>query len=155
MAVLLENGLTEKQDKFAYLYVKYGEGKKAAEEAGYSKKGAGQQANVLLKNPKVMAVIGKYREKPRQDRIASAEEVLETLTRVLRGEISQEVVTVLQKGNGISEAELVDKEVDPRDRIKAGELLGKRYRLWDQVYEPPKENKLVVEVRRSKHIDSE
>ena len=63
-------------------------------------------------------------------RIAKAEEVLEYLTRVLRGEETEQVVVVENTGDFMSEARLVDKELSAKDKIKAAALLGKRYRLF-------------------------
>ena len=63
-------------------------------------------------------------------RIAKAEEVLEYLTRVLRGEETEQVVVTENIGDFMSEAKVVDKEISAKDKIKAAELLGKRYRLF-------------------------
>ena len=63
-------------------------------------------------------------------RIASATEVMELLTQALRGEIKEEVVVVEGSGDGYSEAMTIDKQIGAKDRIKAAELLGKRYGLY-------------------------
>jgi len=59
-------------------------------------------------------------------RIAKQDEVLEFLTNVLRGEVKEQ----FPLGMGMGEQSLVKKELDGKDRIKAAELLGKRYALW-------------------------
>ena len=66
-------------------------------------------------------------EEHTDNRIAKAEEILEFLTSTLRGEVTEEVVV---GGFGKSVTEKIVKNVDLKDRLKAAELLGKRYRLY-------------------------
>ena len=65
-------------------------------------------------------------------RIAKAEEVLEYLTRLLRGEETEQVIVTENVGDYMSEARTIDKELSAKDRIKAAELLGKRYALFTE-----------------------
>ena len=48
----------------------------------------------------------------------------------MRGEITEEVVVVEGTGDGCSDARVVDKQISARDRLRAAELLGKRYQLF-------------------------
>ncbi len=64
------------------------------------------------------------------ERIAKANEVLQYLTRVIRGQETEEVVVTENIGDFMSEAKTIKKEIGAKDRIKAAELLGKRYRLF-------------------------
>ena len=52
------------------------------------------------------------------------------LTSVLRGESSSEYVVVEGQGDGVSEARRIEKAPDEKDRLKAAELLGKRYGMF-------------------------
>ena len=62
--------------------------------------------------------------------IATQDEVLQYLTSVLRGE-SQTTDTVLVGiGDGCQEVQEVEKKPSEKDRLKAAELLGKRYGLY-------------------------
>ena len=63
-------------------------------------------------------------------RIASANEVMELLTSAARGELEEEIVVVENIGDYCSEAKVIKKQIGAKDRLKAAELLGKRYRLW-------------------------
>ena len=63
-------------------------------------------------------------------RIADAKEVLEYLTRVIRNEEKEEVVVTVNVGDFQTEIKKVKKELSAKDKIKAAELLGKRYRLF-------------------------
>jgi phage terminase small subunit len=62
--------------------------------------------------------------------IADQDEVLKYLTSVLRGESSSEIVVVENIGDYMSEAKKVQKAPDEKERLKAAELLGKRYGLY-------------------------
>ena len=61
--------------------------------------------------------------------IADATEVMQYLTSVLRGEETEEVIIVEGQGNGFSQAKRVNKDVGAKDKLKAAELLAKRYGL--------------------------
>ena len=63
-------------------------------------------------------------------KVATAEEVIQYLTSVMRGESNSEVVVVTGDGDGYSSAEKVKKNPDEKERLKAAELLGKRYGLF-------------------------
>lgn len=66
-------------------------------------------------------------------KVANAREVLEYLTSVLRGDSRSEVIVVEGAGDGISEARPMQKAPDEKDRLKAAELLAKRYGLLTDV----------------------
>lgn len=83
----------------------------------------------LLRNVKVSAYIDEQLEKLHSERVADAQEVMEHLSAVLRGEIDEDVVVIEGVGDGCSEARLMRKQVSGRDRLKAAELLAKRYGL--------------------------
>lgn len=84
----------------------------------------------LLRNVKVAAHIEQELEELRSKRVADAQEVMEHLTAVMRGEVKEEVVVVEGAGEGFSEAKIIEKQIAERDRIKAAELLGKRYSMF-------------------------
>ena len=52
------------------------------------------------------------------------------LTSVLRGESESEVIVVEGTGDGCSEARKITKKPDEKEKLKAAELLGKRYGLY-------------------------
>lgn len=56
--------------------------------------------------------------------------MLQHLTAAMRGEIDEEVVVVENIGDYQSRARVVNKQISAKDRIKAAELLGKRYALF-------------------------
>ena len=64
--------------------------------------------------------------------IADQDEVLRYLTSVLRGESQSTEIVVEGTGEGRSEARTMQKEPSEKDRLKAAELLGKRYGIYTE-----------------------
>ncbi|WP_304179109.1 terminase small subunit [Leptotrichia trevisanii] len=122
--------LTEKQKRFADYYIETGNITEAAVKAGYSKKTARVIGQENLLKPAIKGYIDEKLETMQDERTASAKEVLEFLTKSMRGEIKEEVVVIEGTGDGTSEARMIEKQIGLRDRIKSAELLGKRYRLF-------------------------
>lgn len=118
--------LTEKQKRFADYYIETGNATEAAKRAGYKGKFAGQNADKLLKNTNIRAYLDQRIAEKDGERIAKQDEILEFLTNVMRGKVQEQ----FPLGLGMGEQTLVKKELDGKDRIKAAELLGKRYALW-------------------------
>lgn len=121
--------LTEKQKRFIDYFIETGNATQAAERAGYKGKNLNRIGSENLSKLDVY-IKEKLKEKD-AERIASQDEVLRYLTSVLRGEELEEVVVVEGMGEGVSEARLLDKAVNQKDRIRAAELLGKRYGIFN------------------------
>ncbi len=122
--------MTNKQKRFCDEYLIDCNATQAYIRAGYSPKGAGVSAKKLLEQPEVQAYIDEMMDAQHSEKVADATEVLEYLTSVMRGESQSEVVVVEGCGDGVSEARTMMKAPEEKDRLKAGELLGKRYRLF-------------------------
>lgn len=122
--------LTLKQRAFADYYIELGNATEAAIKAGYSKKTAGQIASENLLKPYIKDYIDERLKLLEDVRIAKADEVMRYLTSIMRGEIYEEVVVVENIGDFMSEARVVTKQVGAKERNRAAELLGKRYRLF-------------------------
>ena len=118
--------LTEKQKRFADYYIELGNAAQAAIKAGYSSKYANTNASKLLQNTTIKSYIDERLSQLSSERIVSAEEVLEFLSSVMRNEQKEEVL----KGVGMGEQAKTHIEVSAKDRVKAAELLGKRYALF-------------------------
>ena len=84
----------------------------------------------LLKNADIKKYINERLEEIRNEKTADAQEVMEYLTAVLRGESTSEEIVVEGLGDGMSEARAMEKRPSERDRLKAAELLGKRFGLY-------------------------
>ncbi len=118
--------LNQKQKRFCEEYVRLGNATQSAIEAGYSKKTAYSQGQRLLKNVEVQNYIAELNEDLKKDSIAGADEVLQFLTSVMREEQTEEVLRL--DGEGVQVKETI--KVQSKDRIKAAELIGKRYALF-------------------------
>lgn len=122
--------MTKKQKRFCEEYLIDTNGTQAAIRAGYSKNSARQIADNLMSNVDIKNYIEEQLEKIHTEKIADATEVMEYLTSVLRGETTSEIVVVEGMGDGMSEARRMDKAPDEKERLKAAELLGKRYGIF-------------------------
>ena len=108
------NTLTEKERIFADEYIKTTNATQSAIKAGYSEKTASSKGSQLLRKVKVRQYIDAIMDERSKDTIATADEVLEYLTRVVRGE----------------EKDAFGLDVSVADKTKAAELLGKRHMLF-------------------------
>lgn len=118
--------LNPKQRIFAQVFAETGSREKARVAAGISMATAARYKN----NPDVMAYIDELMQSITSERIANIEEIMEYLTKVMRGETIEEVVIVESDGDGFSKARIIEKHPCEKDRLKAAELLGKRYAMW-------------------------
>ncbi|MEG2058138.1 MAG: terminase small subunit, partial [Romboutsia sp.] len=84
---------------------------------------------------------------------AKAGEVLEYLTKVIRDEETDQVVVTRNAGDFITEIEIVEKKLDAKDKIKASELLAKRYYLFNDREIKLKEMKMDLEIKKSTEED--
>ncbi|MEG0129689.1 terminase small subunit, partial [Clostridium sp.] len=111
-------------------YIELGNATEAAIKAGYSKKTAAVIGAENLIKPNIKSYIDQRIKELDDKAIARQEEVLKYLTKVMRGEESEEVVVTENIGDFMSEARIIKKQVGAKERNKAAELLGKRYRLF-------------------------
>lgn len=118
--------MTARQRKFCDEYLIRGNATDAAIKAGYSPKTAKQTGSENLAKPDLRAYIDEQLEKLHSAKIADAEEVMKYLTSVMRGEHTEQVLKLV--GDGIQT--VTDIEVSAKERLKAAELIGKRYALF-------------------------
>lgn len=123
--------MTEKQKLFADEYLidlNATRAYKAVYKNCKSDNAAAACAAKLLRNPKVKAYIDKRLEEIKSQKVAKAQEVMEYLTAVMRGETQSEVLRFI--GDGYQEKCL--KAPEEKERLRAAELLGKRYSLFSE-----------------------
>lgn len=118
--------MTEKQKRFCDEYLIDLNATQAAIRAGYSKARASEQAYQLLQKTTVQKYLSERMSEKESELIASQDEVLKYLTSVMRGKSMSSVLCLA--GDGIQEA--IEKHPDEKERLKAAELLGKRYGLY-------------------------
>ena len=118
--------LTLKQQKFADEYIISGNATDAAIKDGYSKKTANRIGPENLSKLVIKKYIEERLAELNSQKIADQEEILQYLTAVMRGETTEQ--TLRSVGDFGQMIDYID--VGAKDRIKAAELLGKRYSMW-------------------------
>lgn len=91
-----------------------------------SEKTAAVCASRLLRNDNIKAYINEQLELIHSEKTADAQEVLEYLTAVMRGKQTEQTLQLI--GDGIQKIANID--ISARDRLKAAELIGKRYGMF-------------------------
>lgn len=115
--------LTEKQKRFADYYIETGNITEAARRAGYKQPHV--QGSQTLEKLSVKTYIDEQLKIMADKRIMNAEEVMQLLTAIARNEVREDVVLFGEHGSDIA-----SKGMSAKDRLKALELIGKRYTLW-------------------------
>lgn len=108
--------LTEKERIFADEYIKTTNATQSAIKAGYAENSASVTGSKMLRKPKVRQYIDTVMNERSKNTIATADEVLEYLTKVMNGE----------------EKDAFGLDASIADRTKAAELLGKRHMLFTE-----------------------
>lgn len=138
--------LTAKQRRFCDEYLIDLNATQAAIRAGYSEKNARNIASENLAKPNIKAYIDERMAEKESQLIATQDEVLKYLTSVLRGESQSTEIVVEGTGDGCSEARTLKKEPSEKDRLRAAELLGKRYGLYTDKVETDVDMALTVNI---------
>ncbi len=138
--------LTAKQRRFCDEYLIDLNATQAAIRAGYSEKNARNIASENLAKPNIKAYIDERMAEKESQLIATQDEVLKYLTSVLRGESKSTEIVVEGTGDGCSEARTLKKEPSEKDRLRAAELLGKRYGLYTDKVETDVDMALTVNI---------
>lgn len=126
---LIECKLTLKQQAFVDNYIEIGNATEAYLKAYPRVKKettARTNGSRLLTNANVSAYIANRMEELKTERVADQQEILEYLTSIMRGEQQEEIL----RGIGEGAQTISDIDVGAKDRIKAAEMLGKRYAMW-------------------------
>ena len=109
---------------------------KAYPEATYNT--ARTEGSKLLAEPNIKNYIDEQMAKKQDERIMKQDEILMLLTSIARGEQTEQTLQLC--GDGCQE--LVNKDISAKDRVKALELLGKRYGTFA--------DKVIVDVDKEK-----
>lgn len=121
--------MTDKQRRFADEYIidcNATRAYKAAYPKVKSDAVAQTNGSRLLLNAMVKSYIDEQLEKLHNKKTADAQEVMEYLTSVMRGEHKEEILCLV--GDGCQKIKQID--VSAKERLKAAELLGKRYGIF-------------------------
>ena len=121
--------MTDKQRKFCDEYIIDCNATRAYKAAYPNVKkdsSAAVCAAKLLRIANIQEYINEQLDKISSEKVADAKEVMEYLTSVMRGESQSSVLSLC--GDGCQE--VIEKNPDEKERLKAAELLGKRYGLF-------------------------
>ena len=132
--------LTEKQKRFIDYYIETGNATEAARLSGYRGKNLNR---IGSENLSKLDIYIKDRILQKEDeRIAKQDEVLQTLTRIIRREEKEVVVVTVKSRRSFYDAngkKVIEEKEEPvpveiptkiSDVNKAADLLGKRYGIW-------------------------
>lgn len=140
--------LTEKQKRFADEWLIDMNGTAAAIRAGYSVKSAEVTASKLLRNPKVRAYIDERMAEHSRRTGVTQERIIRELARIAfldptklvnmeTAELLDDVaaddraaIASVKVKTMSGDTEMVEREIRFADKIKALELLGKRFGMW-------------------------
>ena len=141
---LIEPKLTVKQQTFADFYIELGNATDAYLKAypNVKKEATARAAGSrMLTNVSVKSYIDNRMGELKSQKVADQQEILELLTAIARGETTSATLRGIGEG-----AQTIDEDMPPTtaERIKAAELLGKRYRMWTEK----------VDVEHSGEVDS-
>lgn len=113
--------------RFADEYIRTGNAEISAVMVGYSERYARGNAYKLLEYPDIREYIDERMKEIEDGSIANSKEILQYLTQIARGESTEKL------------ADGTDIPISIKDRIKACELLGKRYGLFKETIEVSKQ----------------
>jgi phage terminase small subunit len=120
--------LTEKQKRFADYYIETGNATESARRAGYKGNNLNKVASENLAKLDIKNYIDERIAEKDAIRIAKQDEILAYLSSIMRGEHTEQTL----RGVGEGAQTISDIDVSAKDRIKAAELLGKRYAMWTE-----------------------
>lgn len=101
---------------------------------------AGVRANKLLKQKDIAEYINKRLEEIHNENTADIQEVMEYLTSVMRGKSLSSVLSLACDGY----QEVIEKEPDEKEKLKAAELLGKRFGMFKDNVDITSNGKTVI-----------
>jgi phage terminase small subunit len=142
--------LTERKKLFCDYYIISLNATDAARKAGYSSKSANglkNKAYKLMKDPDIKEYIADRLKQKEDDLIVKQDDILKYLSGCVLGSEKENKIYILRSGNkGNYNDELIKKETDlqPRDRIKAAEIMAKIYKLMDK-NENTEPQKVIIE----------
>ena len=120
--------MTAKQMRFCDEYLIDMNATQAAIRAGYSKKTAYSIGVENLKKPEIKKQIEERMAEKEEKLIATQDEILKYLTAVMRKETQ---ASVLARGE-FGADRVIKKPPDEKESLRAAELLGKRFGMWDK-----------------------
>lgn len=137
--------MTAKQKRFCDEYLIDLNATQAAIRAGYSKKTAYAIGQQNLNKLELKKYIEERMAEKESQLIADQNEVLKYLTAVIRDKTDSETVVVEGVGEGCSVAKIIRVKPSEKDKLKAAELLGKRYGIYTDKIESDIQQVIIID----------
>lgn len=134
--------MTERQKRFCDEYLIDLNATQAAIRAGYSPRSAASIGERLMRKDEIKAYISEQLERIHNENTADAQEVMEYLTSVMRGQSRSHVLAFVGEGCQM----VIEKPPDEKEKLKAAELLGKRYGLFTDKVELDADTELNIRI---------
>ncbi|GEM_PF-4066054 len=122
------NKLNQKQIHFANHYIKSQNVAQASKSAGYSYKYGWKLLKCPLMQQLIKEKTAENEVNKNKNPIAKESEILEFLSRLMRSQITNEIHT--------KDGEIIQEQPGLKERLKAAELLGKGYNLFQASEKP-------------------
>lgn len=142
--------MNARQKDFCIYYTQLLNATKAAIKAGYSKKTAMKTGSENLKKPELKNFIADLMSKKDKEKIMSADEALEILTKAARGELTDEVILVVDHL-----IERVEKRISLKEQIKAVENILKIHGKFEPKNEETKNKENIESFIKSTKSNTE
>ena len=123
--------MNARQKRFCDEYLIDLNGTQAAIRAGYTPNSARTNAAKMLAKDNISAYIAAELERLHNEKTADIQEIMEYLTSVLRGEQTESILCLDGDGKQV----IAEIAVSARERLRAAELLGKRYGLFSDKFD--------------------
>ena len=136
--------MTDRQRRFCDEYLFDLNETQAAIRAGYSRTSARCIGAENMTKPAIKAYIDARMAEKNDALIAKQDEVLQYLTKVMRGESEASTVVVEMQADGTTKAREMMKHPSEAERTRAAELLGKRYGLYTDKVDVSGGTKVVI-----------
>lgn len=120
--------MNARQKRFCDEYLIDCNATQAAIRAGYSSKTAKSIGQENLTKSDLKTYIDEQLEKIHNEKTADPQEVMEYLTAVMRGQHTEQTLQLI--GEGVQK--IADIDVSAKERLKAAELIGKRYCMFKE-----------------------
>ncbi|QHW36645.1 terminase small subunit [Staphylococcus ursi] len=153
--------LTEKQQMFVDEYIIDLNATQAAIRAGYSEKCARQVGNANMSKVYMQQAIQARLAEKKDNLVMKQDEILERLTRLGRREEPDYQVVIVEtpvfdNNNRVlgveKKPQIVEVPTQNKDVIKALELLGKRYMMWNGKQSETQESKLETLIKQNRQV---
>ena len=126
------NGLTAREQTFCDEYLKSGSTIKGMMACGYSKSTAEKKRNEIYNRPSVQSYLQRMAKLSEGQNIADEKEIMEFLTRVMRGEEETEEAVNQFVGSGVQETHYIKRKPNGKEKNEAAFNMAKMKGMYSK-----------------------